>query len=124
MNGAKKTRVLVAEDDEDIRETLTLALANHGWETVEARDGVEALEKATSEPFDVLLLDHRMPRLLGGEVCRKLREAGVSVPVLLVTAAFGVRDLADKFGVRDYLGKPYSLEELLVTLDRLATRPS
>lgn len=121
MSKSQRGRVLVADDDDDIRETLVIALADQGWQTVEARDGNEALDRAVAEPFDALILDHRMPGLLGGEVHQKLRERAIATPVILITAANRIRDLATKFGVKDFLGKPFSLDDLFTTLDRITT---
>lgn len=123
MNTPTRGRVLLADDDDDIREALALALVGHGWEAVEARDGNEALARAVAEPFDVLILDHRMPGLLGGEVHRMLRERGVNVPVILITAANRIRELTAEFGVATFLGKPFSLDDLLVVVDRFASVP-
>ena len=120
MSSSPRGRVLLADDDDDIRETLAMALADQGWQTVEARDGNEALSRAASEQFDALILDHRMPGLLGGEVHQKLRERGSSTPVILITAANRIRELATTFGVKDFLGKPFSLDDLYTTLDRVA----
>lgn len=123
MNQPTRGRVLLADDDDDIREALALALTGHGWEAVEARDGNEALARAVAEPFDVLILDHRMPGLLGGEVHQKLREQGVNVPVILITAASRIRDLAAQFGVPTFLGKPFALDDLLTIVDRISAAP-
>lgn len=110
---ARARRLLVADDDDAIRDALAAVLRDEGWEVTEARDGDDALRLALERPFDVAVLDHRMPGLSGGEVHRALVERGVGLPVILVTAASRVKDVAAAHGIARYLGKPFSVEALL-----------
>jgi CheY-like chemotaxis protein len=115
-------RVLLADDDDDVREAIAELLRDEGWQVVEARDGVETLERASADRFDALILDHRMPGLLGGEVYQRLRAQNNLVPVILVTAVSGVGALASTLGIPTFLGKPFSAEDLLAALHRVTGR--
>ena len=114
--------VLVADDDADVRAALTDALADEGWDVQEARNGREALERIEAGAYDVVLLDHRMPEMTGGDVCRELRARGRGVRVVMLTAAAAVRDLAAEVGADAWLGKPYGLDELFDVLERAAAK--
>lgn len=113
-------RILVADDDETVRVTVVDILRSEGWEVGEARDGIEALEKAISERPGVLLLDHRMPGLLGSEVVQELRRREIGLPVVLVTAAHAVEEIARSLGLEHFIPKPFELDQLLDTLDLAA----
>ena len=119
-------RVLVADDDRAIRESLTRALALEGYEVVGVVDGVEALTGARREAFDALVLDVMMPGVDGLAVCRVLRADGDRTPVLMLTAR---QETADRVagldaGADDYLPKPFELDELLARLRALLRRAS
>jgi len=111
-------KVLVADDDHEFREALTEILALEGWNVLQARDGKEALDHARNMDPDVLLLDHRMPALTGAEVVRRLRADGVPVPVVFVSAAEELEELAASVGVACRLRKPFGLDELAAMLHR------
>ena len=114
------SRVLIADDDEDIRVYLEVTLNLAGYEVVHAADGVEALELATTSSPDIIVLDVMMPRLDGLETLRRLRsDARTShLPVLLLTARVQREDAIDGLdaGADDYLTKPFDAEELLARL--------
>jgi two-component system response regulator MprA len=119
-------RVLVADDDRAIRESLARALELEGYEVVGVADGVEALTGARREPFDALVLDVMMPGVDGLAVCRVLRGDGDRTPVLMLTAR---QETADRVagldaGADDYLPKPFELDELLARLRALLRRAS
>lgn len=99
-------------------------MAAEGWVVDVVHDGVAGLEKATTEHFDVIVLDIMMPGLNGYEVLRKLRDAGVWTPVLMLTAKDGEYDQADAFdfGADDYLTKPFSFVVFIARLRALARR--
>jgi CheY-like chemotaxis protein len=104
----RAARVLVVDDEPGVRLGFRLALEAVGHEVSEAGDGAEALDRLGRGPFDVVLLDLRMPRLDGlGALCR-LRGEGSEVPVVIVTAAGRVEDVAEAvaLGVADVLAKP------------------
>jgi len=108
-------RILIAEDDRRVRESLERALSLEGYDIVSVGDGAAALERHGAQPFDLLLLDVSMPNADGLSVCRRLRNGGDDTPVLMLTARHEVRDRVAGLdaGADDYLVKPYALEELL-----------
>jgi two-component system response regulator MprA len=117
-------RVLVVDDERPVREALERALKLERYEVVLAKDGMDALRAFADAPTDVIVLDILMPRLDGLEVCRRIREAGDSTPILLLTARDAVRDRVAGLdaGADDYLVKPFALEELLARLRALLRR--
>jgi two-component system response regulator MprA len=117
------TRLLVVDDDRAVRESLRRALTLEGYEVDLASDGVEGLVRLVAEP-DALVLDVAMPHLDGLEMCRRLRDDGNRVPVLMLTArdAVGDRVAGLDAGADDYLVKPFALEELLARLRALLRR--
>lgn len=119
-------RVLVAEDDVRLAAVLRQALTEAGWEVEVIHDGRSAYARAlpAGDPFDVLLLDWLLPGLEGVTVCRRLRDLGVTTPVLLLTALGDVpsRIAGLDAGADDYLSKPFDLDELLARLRALHRR--
>ena len=120
-------RVLVAEDDSRLAAVLAQGLAEAGWGVDVVGDGRAAYARALAEPApDVLLLDWMLPELDGLTVCRRLRDVGVTTPVLVLTARGEVRDRIHGLdaGADDYLAKPFDLDELLARLRALLRRSS
>src|SRR6516165_6750864 len=117
-------RVLVVDDEPAVRQALDRALRFEGYETDLADDGVAALGKMGERAPDAIVLDVAMPRLDGLEVCRQLRAAGDSTPILLLTARAAVAERVAGLdaGADDYLVKPFALEELLARLRALLRR--
>jgi two-component system response regulator MprA len=118
--------VLIAEDDERVRESIGRVLAYEGYEVRTAADGVEALAAVADAPPDVIVLDIMMPRLDGLAVCRQLRRQGDATPLLMLTARHEVGDRVAGLdaGADDYLVKPFALDELLARLRALVRRSS
>jgi two-component system response regulator MprA len=117
-------RILVAEDDDAVRRSVERALTFEGYEVVTAENGERALIEAAKAPPDAIVLDIMMPLVDGMDVCRRLRAAGDSTPILMLTAK---HELADRVagldaGADDYLVKPFALEELLARLRALLRR--
>ncbi len=122
-----RVRVLLAEDDVRLADVLVQGLTEAGWEVEAVHDGLMAFDRALSEdPPDVLLLDWMLPGMDGPTVCRRLRDAGVTTPVLVLTARGDVRDRIRGLdsGADDYLPKPFDLDELLARLRALVRRTS
>lgn len=119
-----KARLLVVDDEADLRRALERALVLHGYGVGTAADGNEALRQLAAEAPDVLVLDVAMPGVDGLEVCRRLRTAGDRTPVLMLTARDGVEDRVAGLdaGADDYLVKPFALEELLARVRALLRR--
>ena len=109
--------ILVADDEDDIRELVVYRLGRSGYAVVEARDGEEAVRLAVEHIPDLAVLDVMMPKLDGYEVTRRLRdtEATKAIPVILLTARAQEADVSRGFdaGADDYLKKPFSPDELV-----------
>ena len=117
-------RVLVADDDRAIRESLVRALQLHGYEVESAPDGAAALAVIKDRPVDVVILDVMMPAIDGLTVCRVLRAERDRVPILMLTARTETSDRVAGLdaGADDYLPKPFELDELLARLRALLRR--
>ena len=117
-------RVLVADDDRAIRESLARALELEGYEVATVVDGVEALTRAHRDAYDALVLDVMMPSVDGLGVCRVLRADGDGTPILMLTARVETSDRVAGLdaGADDYLPKPFELDELLARLRALLRR--
>jgi two-component system KDP operon response regulator KdpE len=118
----KKTKILIVDDEPQILRALRAGLAAQGYEVVSAVDGEEALDKASSELPDAIILDLNLPRRSGMDVCRELREWS-SVPIIVLSVRDAERDkvTALDLGADDYLTKPFGTGELLARL-RVALR--
>lgn len=116
------TRVLVVDDEPQIRRVLTLNLSTRGYDVVTAQDGAEALREATRHPPDVVVLDLGLPDFDGFHVIRKLR-IWTTTPIVVLSARTGSDDKvrALDLGADDYVQKPFDMAELLARL-RAATR--
>lgn len=114
----RSPRVLVADDDDEFRSAVADIIVMDGWLVFQATDGEEALDRTRRLRPDVLLLDQRMPALTGVEVVKKLREEQILVPVVMVSAAHELDDLADSVGVRCRLMKPFGFDDLGEILKR------
>lgn len=108
-------RVLIVDDDPELRRFLCGELAFEGYSCGEAGSGQQALTLIRSETWDLVLLDWSLPDFSGVEVCRRVRQANLAMPVLMLTARDDVRERVEALdsGADDYLTKPFSLEELL-----------
>lgn len=118
--------VLIIDDDEKIISMLRRGLAFEGYEVKSALNGAEGLRAVLSGDPDVVILDVMMPQVDGFEVCRRLREGGSQVPVLMLTAKDEIEHRVKglDLGADDYLVKPFALEELLARVRALLRRKS
>lgn len=116
--------VLLVDDDIGVRRAIDRALVLHGFTVQTSADGTSALRLLAARAPDVVILDVSLPDVDGLEVCRRLRNAGDSTPVLMLTArdAVGDRVAGLDAGADDYLLKPFALEELLARLRALLRR--
>ncbi len=117
--------MLLVEDEPGLVLTLTDRLKSEGYEVQSASDGPSGLERATRERWDVILLDVMLPGASGFDVCRDLRQRGVTTPVIMLTARGQVVDkvLGLKLGADDYLTKPFDMMEL-TRADRSPASPA
>jgi DNA-binding response OmpR family regulator len=108
-------RILIAEDERRIASFLERGLRSNGFVTATVADGEAAYSYARSGQFDLLILDIGLPRVDGFTVLRRLREASVDIPVVILTARDSVRDTVAglESGADDYIAKPFAFEELL-----------
>jgi len=111
------SKILVAEDERDILELISFSLRYGGFEVIEALNGVEALEKTFSEQPDLVLLDVRMPKMSGFEVCRKLKndERTKDIPVVFISAKGQEAEIKQglALGAEEYIVKPFAPDELI-----------
>jgi len=112
-------RILLIEDEAGLVLTLTDRLTKEGYAVESSADGESALERATAEPFDLVLLDVMLPRLNGFDVLRELRRRGIETPVIMLTARGQVVDrvVGLKLGADDYVTKPFEMVELLARIE-------
>jgi DNA-binding response OmpR family regulator len=120
------TRVLVADDDADIRELVLFKLEASGFEVTAVADGQTALDAALADPPDLVVLDLMMPGLTGLEVCAALRGAPTTadLPVIMLTAKAQDADITRGLatGADDYIVKPFSPRELLSRVQAVLSR--
>lgn len=121
-----KMHVLLVEDDFDLAATVIDYLELEGISCDHAANGIAGLQLISQQYFDVMLLDVNMPRMDGLTVCKKMREQGISTPILMLTARDTLDDKLAGFAVGsdDYLVKPFEMRELIARLHVLAKRRS
>ncbi len=119
-----KAKILIAEDDANIRLGLTATLESEGYDVTAASDGAQALKLFAQGKFDLVILDVMMPKASGYDVCRELRAKGERVPVLFLTAKGEEIDkvVGLKLGADDYVTKPFGVHELLARVEALLRR--
>ena len=116
--------ILLVEDEEALRMTLSDRLRSEGYVVDFAADGEQGYEKATRLPFDLIILDIMLPRSSGLDVCRGIRLAGLATPILLLTARGQTVDkvVGLKLGADDYVTKPFDTMELIARIEALLRR--
>lgn len=119
-----KAKILIAEDDANIRQGLIATLESEGYTVTSACDGAQALKLYPQGKFDLVILDVMMPKASGYDVCRELRARGERVPVLFLTAKGEEIDkvVGLKLGADDYVTKPFGVQELLARVEALQRR--
>ncbi|MEX2047174.1 MAG: response regulator [Chloroflexota bacterium] len=106
------------DDDPSILDTVSAILLGEGYDVVSAASGHEALAAVAREQPRLILLDMRMPVMDGWAVARALRGQGISVPIVVMTAAESAKRWAEEVGAEGYLAKPFGLDDLLATVER------
>ena len=119
-------KILIVDDDPDIRDILRLTLSEENYEILEAADGEEALRTINSKPLDLVLLDYKIPKMDGRQVCRQVKKDLLlrHLPIIMVTAK---GDISDKVGgidagADDYVVKPFEPKELLARIRMILRR--
>lgn len=119
-------KLLVVDDDTDIRELLEFDLAQSGYDVDTAIDGADGLQKALMNNYDLILLDVMMPKINGFDVCKNIKNQKPDIPILLLTAKGTIKDKTDGFdsGADDYIVKPFDIQEVLLRVRVLLRRNS
>ncbi|HEX6977904.1 MAG TPA: response regulator transcription factor [Alphaproteobacteria bacterium] len=114
---SRRRKILIIDDDAALRSSLAEQLAAE-YDTVEAASGADGLDAARTKQFDIILLDVGLPDLDGREVCRRMRSAGVTAPIIMLTALAGDSETIEGLdaGANDYVTKPFRLGVLLARL--------
>jgi two-component system, OmpR family, response regulator len=118
-------RILVVEDEHKIANSIKKGLEQESFAVDLAFTGNEGYDLASSENYDLIILDVMLPELTGIEICKKLREENIHTPILMLTARGQVSDKVEGLnsGADDYLTKPFAFEELLARVRALSRRP-
>src|SRR5512132_1847674 len=118
-------RILVIEDDPTVGQYVKRGLEEHRWAVDLVADGLEGERRASSEAYDLVILDMRLPTKSGTEVLHALRAKGFERPVLVLTAqdAVDAKVATLRAGADDYVTKPFAFEELLARVEAIARRP-
>ncbi len=117
-------RILIVDDDDEIRDLLEFDISQSGYFVDTARDGLEGLNKALNNAYDLILLDVMMPKMNGFDVCKNIRQAKLAIPILMLTAKGTIDDKTEGFdcGADDYLVKPFDIQEVLLRIRVLLRR--
>lgn len=117
-------RILIVDDDDEIRELLEFDVAQSGYFVDTASDGKEGLNKALNNSYDLIILDVMMPKMNGFDVCKNIRQAKLAIPILMLTAKGTIDDKTVGFdcGADDYLVKPFDVQEVLLRIRVLLRR--
>ena len=121
-------KVLVAEDEKDIRDLIVYSLNYSGFEVVTAADGKEAVQKALEEKPDLIMLDVRMPRMTGYDACVKIKaiEELKDIPVVMLSAKGQDSEIQAGLnaGAYEYILKPFALEDLVQRVEAIVGAPT
>jgi len=118
-------RILIVEDEHKIANSIKKGLEQESYAVDVAYDGTDGFDLASTEDYDVIILDLLLPGMGGVTICKELRKDGIHVPILMLTAKGQLNDKVDGFnaGADDYLVKPFAFEELLARIRALIRRP-
>ncbi|HIW40438.1 MAG TPA: response regulator transcription factor [Candidatus Eubacterium pullicola] len=119
-----KKKILIIEDEANIRELVMYNLKANGYDAIEAEDGISGITLAYKENPDLILLDIMLPGKDGYEICRELRSEGIEIPIIMLTAKSEEVDkvLGLEFGADDYIAKPFGIRELLARIKAVLRR--
>ena len=113
-------KILVVDDEQNIRRMLNRVLSSEGFIVKEAINGLEALKRLEVEDYSLVLLDLKMPGLNGIETLKKIREFDINLPIIMISAYGSISEAVEamKLGALDYLIKPFDIEELKIIVER------
>lgn len=121
-------KILIAEDDRDIRELILLTLKFHGFDVVSAEDGETAVKLAPTDNFDLILMDVRMPKMTGYEACRQIKAQNKTkdIPVIFLSAKGQEAEIETGYevGAADYILKPFAPQALVDTITQVLSKRS
>ena len=122
--GKEMLKILIAEDDRDLRTLFSHVLIKHGYSVKGVGNGKEALESLDNDYFDLIISDIMMPQMDGYELVRLLREAGNNIPIMMITAKDAFDDMRIGFlsGTDDYMVKPINVNEMVLRVQALLRR--
>ena len=117
-------KILVIEDETNIRELISYNLTNNTYKVIEAEDGLQGLEMSIKEKPDLILLDLMLPGMNGLDICKELRDRGSKIPIIILTAKNEDIDkvMGLEFGADDYMTKPFSVHELMARIKAVLRR--
>ncbi|MCI9484595.1 MAG: response regulator transcription factor [Clostridiaceae bacterium] len=117
-------KILIVEDDDNIRELLRLYLEREGYEILEAENGAAGMSRWKADQPDLILLDMMMPVMDGWQVCREIRESGSTTPIIMITAKGETMDKVTglEMGADDYIVKPLEMQEVVARVRALFRR--
>ena len=117
-------KILIAEDERPISRSLKKNFEDEGFEATIANDGEEALDIISKNEFDIVLLDWRMPKVTGIEVCERLRATGYTKAIILLTALSDISNKVEalNLGADDYITKPFSFDEVMARIQAVLRR--
>lgn len=120
---ADKKKILVVDDEDALRTVLSSELVGEGYEVETAADGDEAINVVQTKPFDLVLLDIKMPKVDGFEVLKFLKSKYPNVKVIMLTGFADLKNAIEskKLGAEDFVSKPYDLVDLLTTIERVVS---
>ena len=117
-------KILIIEDESNIRELISYNLINNNYKVLEAEDGLQGLETSIKEKPDLILLDLMLPGMNGLDICKELRDRGSKIPIIILTAKNEDIDkvMGLEFGADDYMTKPFSVHELMARIKAVLRR--
>jgi DNA-binding NtrC family response regulator len=118
---AKKSSILVVDDEDALRTVLSSELLNEGYEVHSAADGDDAITELDKGHYDLVLLDIKMPRMNGFEVLKHIKQNHATTKVVMLTGFADLKNAIEskKLGADDFVSKPYDLVDLLTTIERV-----
>ena len=118
-------KILIVEDEQKIARFLEMELRHEGFTAAKEENGLQALDRIVQEDYDLVLLDIMLPGMDGITICRRVRELGINVPIIMLTAKDSIEDKVQglDIGADDYVTKPFAMQELLARI-RVALRKS